>query len=179
MQAPERIETSRLTLRRPRRTDGDAIFSRFASDPEVTRYVGWPMHRSIENTQGFLGFSDAQWQQSGVGPYLIELRAADTVIGTTGLQLETVQIASTGYVLARDSWGHGFAGEALVAMVALARALRIGRVQALCHPDHRASQRVLEKCGFTRQGVLPTHVEFPNLGTVGPQGVVCYGVSLS
>jgi RimJ/RimL family protein N-acetyltransferase len=178
MQAPERIETVRLILRRPQRADADAIFARFASDPEVTRYVGWPMHRSLEHTLGFLGFSDAQWQQSGVGPYLIELRDAG-VVGSTGLQLEAAQTASTGYVLARDAWGRGLASEALATMVTLASALGIARLQALCHPDHRASQRVLEKCGFAREGVLSAHIEFPNLGTVGPCDVVCYATRLS
>jgi RimJ/RimL family protein N-acetyltransferase len=174
MQAPERIETARLTLRRPRHADEDAIFTRFASDPEVTRYAGWPIHRSLEDTRGFLGFSDGQWQQWSVGPYLVTLRDDGEVIGTTGLQCESPQMASTGYVLARDAWGRGFATEALAAMVSLARALGIERLQALCHPDHRASQRVLEKCGFTCEGVLAQHIEFPNLGTVGPQDVVCY-----
>jgi [ribosomal protein S5]-alanine N-acetyltransferase len=183
MQAPDRIETARLTLRRPQRTDADAIFRGFASDPEVTRYVGWPMHRSIEHTNGFLGFSDAQWQQSGVGPYLIELRNSG-LIGTTGLQLESAdsnagRTASTGYVLARRVWGQGFASEALAAMVSLAKVLGIARLQAFCHPDHRASQRVLEKCSFTREGVLPNHIEFPNLDAVGPQDVVCYAVRFS
>jgi RimJ/RimL family protein N-acetyltransferase len=142
------------------------------------------MHRSIEHTNGFLGFSDAQWQQSGVGPYLIELRNAGTAIGTTGLQLESAGstatlTASTGYVLARNAWGQGFATEALAAMVSLAKALGIERLQAFCHPDHRASQRVLEKCAFMREGVLPDRIEFPNLGTVGPQDVVCFAVRLS
>jgi ribosomal-protein-alanine N-acetyltransferase len=184
MQAPDRIETTRLTLRRPHRTDADAIFQGFASDPEVTRYVGWPMHRSIDHTNSFLGFSEAQWQQSGVGPYLVELRDARTVIGTTGLQLESSEgtarrTASTGYVLARTAWGQGFATETLAAMVTLAKALGIARLQAFCHPDHRSSQRVLEKCAFTREGVMPHLVEFPNLGTVGPQDVVCFGMRLS
>src|SRR5262245_59965121 len=135
MQAPDRIETARLTLRRPQRTDVDAIFENFASDPEVTRYVGWPMHRSLEHTNGFLGFSDAQWQQSGVGPYVIELRNAGTVIGTTGLHLESaespaIRTASTGYVLASRAWGQGYASETLAAMVTLAKTLGVARLQA-------------------------------------------------
>ena len=36
---PERVETERLVLRRPRADDAEAIFERYASDPEVTRYL--------------------------------------------------------------------------------------------------------------------------------------------
>jgi RimJ/RimL family protein N-acetyltransferase len=38
--APERIETSRLVLRRPRESDAAGMFARYASDPDVTRFVG-------------------------------------------------------------------------------------------------------------------------------------------
>ena len=35
--APERLETSRLVMRRPLAADADGIFTRYASHPEVTR----------------------------------------------------------------------------------------------------------------------------------------------
>jgi len=72
MKAPDRIETSRLLLRKATPQDVDSIFSRYASDPEVTRYVGWPMHRSIDDTHAFLKFNDAEWLQWPAGLYLIE-----------------------------------------------------------------------------------------------------------
>jgi RimJ/RimL family protein N-acetyltransferase len=39
---------------------------------------------------------------------------------------------------------------------------------------HRASQRVLEKCGFDREGVLRRHTEFPNLSARDPEDVASY-----
>ena len=39
---PERLDTERLVLRRPRPADAQAIFARYSSDPEVTRLLGWP-----------------------------------------------------------------------------------------------------------------------------------------
>jgi ribosomal-protein-alanine N-acetyltransferase len=44
MRAPERLETARLILRRPRAADAPVIYERYASDPEVTRWLGWPRH---------------------------------------------------------------------------------------------------------------------------------------
>jgi hypothetical protein len=38
------------------------MFSRYASDHEVTRFLGWPRHRSLDETRAFLQFSDAEWQ---------------------------------------------------------------------------------------------------------------------
>ncbi len=96
------------------------------------------------------------------------------LLGGTGLAFETPFRAATGYVLARDAWGAGFASEALRAMVALAADLRVRRLYALCHPDHPASQRVLERCEFAREGRLRRYVEFPNLRPGEPADVLCY-----
>jgi RimJ/RimL family protein N-acetyltransferase len=171
---PERIETARLVLRRPVPADAEAIFSRYSSDPEVTRFLGWAMHRSLEQTHAFLGFSESEWRRWPAGPYLIEAREGGVLLGGTGLAFETRYRAATGYVLARDAWGAGYASEALRAMVTLATELGIRRLYALCHPDHPASQRVLERCGFAREGVLRRHTEFPNLQPGEPADVLCY-----
>jgi RimJ/RimL family protein N-acetyltransferase len=178
MKAPDTIETSRMLLRRPRPFDAAAIFSRYASDPDVTRYVGWPRHRSVEDTRSFLAFCDAQWEATPAGPYLLFSRADASLLGSAGLMFETSASALTGYVLARDAWGQGFATEALGAMVELARSLGASRIYAHCHPEHRASERVLEKCAFALEGTLARHSEFPNLAPGVISDVVQYGRAL-
>ena len=79
-----------------------------------------------------------------------------------------------GYVIARDSWGRGYATEALEAVTRIAGGIGVVRLQAHCHPDHAASCHVLEKCGFVREGVLPGHTLFPNLESDKPGDVACY-----
>lgn len=172
--APTCIETARLRLTPPGPDDAEAIFNRYASDPEVTRYLGWPRHRCVADTQAFLAFAARQWAQDGVGPYLVRSRGDRRLLGSTGLALEPGPQAMTGYVLARDAWGRGYATEALRAMVDVAEGLGVPRVFALCHPEHRASWRVLEKCGFLRDAAWATPFEFPNLEPRGPVPVVCY-----
>jgi RimJ/RimL family protein N-acetyltransferase len=168
------IETDRLILRRPRADDAGAIFERYASDPKVTRYLAWPTHRSIEDTRGFLNFCAAEWQRWPAGPFLIESRDTRTLLGSTGLALESPEQAATGYVLATDAWGHGYATEALAAMRDLAAQLNLSRLYAMCHPQHRASARVLEKCGFALESTLEAHAEFPNLEPGVRADVACY-----
>lgn len=173
MRAPERIETGRLLLRRPAASDVDAIFA-YASDPDVTEYVGFARHQTLADTVGFLRFSDSQWTDWPAGPYLITLRDSGAVVGGTGLVFETPDRAATGYVLAKHAWGRGYATEALGAMVDLARACGVARLYAVCHHAHRASARVLEKGGFTFEGVLRRHVQFPNLRPGERSDVLCY-----
>ena len=156
-------ETSRLILTTPAPADAAEIFERYASDPEVTRFMAWPRHRSIADTQDFLAFSAAEWARWPAGPLLIRARADGRLVGSTGFAFSHPTEAMTGYVLARDAWGQGLATEALGAVVDLARDLKVARLYAPFHPDNHASRRVLEKCGFTRDARYATTHEFPNL----------------
>jgi [ribosomal protein S5]-alanine N-acetyltransferase len=172
--APPLVETARLVLAAPTATDAELVFQRYAGDKDVTRYLGWPTHRTVDDTRGFLAFSAVQWEREGAGPYLIWKRADGQLIGSTGLGLEPSDQAITGYVLAKDAWGQGYATEALTAMVNVATDIGLRRLYALCHPQHRASWHVLEKCGFTRDGNWRHQLEFPNLSAGLKQDVFCY-----
>ena len=102
MKAPERFDAS--ILRRPMRDDAEAVFAQYSSDAEITKYLGWPRHQSLEHTKLFLAFSDAEWDRWPGGRYLIESRSGEKLLGGTGLAFESPTVASTGYVLARDAW---------------------------------------------------------------------------
>ena len=62
--------------------------------------------------------------------------------------------AEVGYGFAASVRGRGLATEALEAVLGLAAAQGVRTVVALTAPDNIASQRVLERCGFVRQGVV-------------------------
>jgi ribosomal-protein-alanine N-acetyltransferase len=176
--APERLTTARLILRRPLCTDAETIFTRYSADPEVTQFLGWQRHNSIDDTRRFLHFSDEEWGRWHAGPYLIEHLEDARLLGSTGLHFETPTRAVTGYVLAKDSWGFGYATEALGAMVRLGKELKVHELRALCHPAHVASQRVLEKCGFACQAKRIEGTPFPNLEATLCADALCYVLSV-
>ncbi len=165
-------------MRPPRADDARRMFERYASDPRVTRFLGWPTHRTLADTAAFLSFCDSEWRRWPAGPFVIESRASGALLGSTGLGFETREQAATGYVLAHDAWGFGYATEALAAMRDLASRLGVTRLYALCHPEHRASSRVLEKCGFAFEGTLQGYAEFPNLDPRVHGDVLCYAIRL-
>ncbi len=177
--APEQLETARLRLRKPTAADADAIFHRYSSDPIVTRYLGWPRHTSVDDTRAFLAFSDAEWEKWSAGPYLIESLEDRRLLGGTGFGFETPRVATTGYVLATDAWGRGYATEALAAIVAIGGSVLLDRLYALCHPDNAASVRVLEKCGFVLEERLEAFDGFPNLESSEPRVCLKYGRTLA
>jgi RimJ/RimL family protein N-acetyltransferase len=167
-----------LILRRPRLEDAEVIFARYANDGDVTRFLAWPRHESVDATRAFIEFSDAEWARWPAGPYLVESREDGGLLGGTGFGFETSYRAATGYVFAKHAWGKGYATEALRAVVDVARVIGLIRLYALCHIENPASWRVLEKCGFTREGVLRRHLEFPNLRPDEPFDVLCYALVL-
>jgi ribosomal-protein-alanine N-acetyltransferase len=174
--APERFTSARIEYRRPALSDVEPIFTRYAADPDVTRYLAWPRHVTLHDTRVFIDFSDGEWRTWGCGPYLMTSLLSGDLLGSTGISFDSPDVGSTGYVVARDAWGHGYATEALGAMRELGGALGLRRMYAVCHVDHKASARVMEKCGFRLEGVLRRHLTFPNLGS-GWRDVLCYAVT--
>ena len=113
-------------------SDAVEIFQRSASDTEVTRFLGWPRHQSVHDTEAFLRFSAQEWDQWPAGPYLIVSHSNGQLLGSTGFGFQTPREAITGYALAKDAWGKGFATEALCAIVDVAPQIGVTRLFALC-----------------------------------------------
>ncbi|GIK39497.1 MAG: hypothetical protein BroJett011_33300 [Chloroflexota bacterium] len=58
------LETERLLLRELKSTDAEAVY-RYLSDPEVTRYLATPTHRSLKQTQDLLNFLVSLFEKGG------------------------------------------------------------------------------------------------------------------
>jgi ribosomal-protein-alanine N-acetyltransferase len=160
---PELVRTTRLTLRRPRLSDAQAVFEEYASDPEVTRYMDWPTHRSVRDAEAFLPLCDTGWASGRDLSWAITLTPSDRVIGMIGLRPHGFK-ADFGYVLTRRLWGQGIMPEAAGAIVGLAfEDPSVRRVWATCDVENRASVRVLEKLGLTYEGTMRRHLIRPNL----------------
>lgn len=168
------LTTKRLVLRPPKMADIGAVFHIFASDPAVTRYLAWPQHRTLADTENFVHFSDHQWSSWPAGPYLICDKSEVSIMGSTGLTFFSADRASTGYVLAERYWGKGYANEALVRMIVLSRELGVNRLTADTHVSHRASQKVLLRNGFALEETMADAMVFPNSDTDKPQSVQRY-----
>ncbi len=76
------------------------------------------------------------------------------VVGCIGIDRcgASVDGAELGYWIARAHWGQGYATEAGLAVLSMARTLGYNRVMAMHFLDNPASGRVLEKLGFAPTG---------------------------
>jgi RimJ/RimL family protein N-acetyltransferase len=172
---PTEITTDRLFLRPPTTADAERIFVRYAQDPDVSRYMSWVPHRSIDDTRDYLRRVANDVEAGASAGYLIFSRDAGELLGSVGGRLNPPLI-QWGYCLARDAWGRGFATEAARAFVKVAvRQPSIWRLQAFCDLENTRSARVLEKSGLKLEGVLRRYMVMPNLGDV-PRDMFCYAL---
>ena len=176
MKPPESFETDRLLLRAPRASDAATIFTTYASDPEVTRYLVWRPSKSIQETEDFLLRSAEGWKSGSEFSWAIFLKETNDFVGMMGLRVDDFK-ADVGYALARKFWGKGIATEAVSQIVNWTLSVpRIYRVWALCDVDNAASARVLEKVGMKREGILRRATMHPNISEE-PRDSYCYAIT--
>ena len=159
---PDGFQTRRLLLRPIILADARPIFDGYAQDAEVSRYLTWRPHLSIEQTEAYV---QASLAATTLRTYVLVRRMDDAVIGAFDLRQAAATRLEYGYVLARAFWGRGLMTEALAEVVAWAlRQPSIWRIGAVCDVENRASARVMEKAGLEREAILRRWLVHPNLG---------------
>lgn len=149
------IDTPRLRLRPPSMADAADLYA-YARDEAVSRFVLWERHRTLRDSKAALRGMIAANRQGRPGTFALELRAEARMVGTLGFQwLDPENLSSElGYSIARRLWGQGLAAEALLAAVRYAfETLGLQRLEARHDVLNPASGRVLEKAGFTCEGI--------------------------
>ena len=150
------LETEDLILRKPRMRDAKDIF-RYASDPEVARYVLWEPHRSVSETASFVRDLRVRIRAGYPSSWVVTLRETGLVIGTIGFVWYSTDnnAAELGYSFSREYWNHGYATQALRAVIdCLFSSLPLNRLEAQHDVRNPASGRVMQKCGLTQEGIL-------------------------
>ena len=92
------------------------------------------------------------------GPPVLAIEIDGLAVGTVGVRLKDDIETGTGeigYWLGESYWGRGIATDAVRALVKYAVAeYRLHRLEAWVYAWNPASARVLEKCGFQREGTM-------------------------
>jgi RimJ/RimL family protein N-acetyltransferase len=130
------------------------------NDPEVAHWIPTIPHPYTE--------ADAlAFVRGEVGPgedYPLAITRADVVVGAIGLGLNKPGYRGRiGYWVAAPSRGQGVCTRALRALSRHAlEKLELIRLELITDPDNIASQRVAEKVGYRREGVLRAHLRHPD-----------------
>ncbi len=143
------IVSRRLQLRDFVLGDVSAVFA-YAADPAVVEHMfhpPWTSAQSAAYVQGLLASQQAMPRR--LWELAIVERAGGALIGSVDLTPDGEDAAELGYVLARTTWGQGFASEAAAALLDAGFArLQLRCISAMCAVENLASCRVLEKIGL-------------------------------
>lgn len=150
------LETERLILRRFTVRDADAMYTNWAADPEVTRYLTWPAHAGVETSRAVLADWTAAYAQKSFYQWAIVLKdSADEPVGSIGAVNVSDDIAAVqiGYCLGRRWWHQGIMSEALGAVMDFFfDAVGCNRIACRHDPRNPHSGMVMQKCGMKYEG---------------------------
>jgi RimJ/RimL family protein N-acetyltransferase len=152
---PQRPLDDGVVTLRPVGAEDVAAVTAACQDPEIARWTTVPWPYSETDARGWIEAA-AQEHAEGRGVNLVVVDAASgELLGAIGLMEYAPPVCRVGYWVQREARGRGVAPRALALLSRWALAeLDLPRLELITDPDHRASQRVAEKAGFTREGVL-------------------------
>jgi RimJ/RimL family protein N-acetyltransferase len=151
-----------VRLRAWRETDVSAQLAAFR-DPFFQRFSDWEPRTEAEARAYLNAHEQARRRGKQIELAVVEPDDENLLLG--GASLNNVDLgqgrAAIGYWLAPRARGRGVATHAVRLLAGWAFGdLHLARLELTCGPDNLASQRVAERCGFTREGVLRSHVPF-------------------
>src|SRR5438094_4429701 len=109
---PDEIRTARMLLRKPRAADAPLMFSAYAQDPAVTRYLTWRPHADIAETRAIIDRFLAAWERQEEFCWLLFTSNAGQLLGSIGARAEGGGF-NLGFLLARSHWVGGYMPESI------------------------------------------------------------------
>lgn len=152
------IKTERLLLRPFRLTDSKAMYTNWASDDKVTKYVTWPTYKSVADADTYLQCIVSHYSEADFYNWGICLKEEpDLVIGNISVnkQFYEIKAADIGYVLSRKYWNQGYMTEAVKAVINyLFTSENFNRIQASHAANNPGSGKVMQKSSMQYEGCL-------------------------
>lgn len=143
------FESERLLCRHWVPEDLEPLYAVY-SDADAMRWVGDGTPISRAGCEQWLQVTSDNYERRGYGMFALVERASGQVIGFAGLvHPGNQEEAEIKYAFLRPHWGQGLASEAVPLLLRYGNEQHgLERIIATVAPEHRASQRVLEKAGL-------------------------------
>lgn len=152
------IYTDRLVLRKFNSLDVKAMFNNWANDSEVTKFLMWPSHKSVEVSDSILSdwiesYSDEKFYQWAI----VLKENGDEPIGTISVvdMNDKIEMVHIGYCIGRRWWNRGITSEAFNGIIPfLIEKVGVKRIESRHDPRNPNSGNVMIKCGLRYEGTL-------------------------
>lgn len=150
------LETDRLILRKFNENDSKKCYKNYGQDKELGRYLPMYPVKTLEAmtamVKGFIGA-----YESGTFIWLIEEKSTREPMGYISVDVpyEELGIGEIAYLLGVQYQGKGYAFEAVSAVIGyMLYKEQLYMIEAKYNENNTASAHLLDKLGFTKDGVL-------------------------
>jgi len=153
------LATERLTLR-PLTFEDDAFILELVNEPSFIEHIGDKRVRTLEDARAYIKSGPlASHSMHGFGLDRVEISSTGQPIGMCGLlKRDILSDPDVGYAFLPEFWSHGYASEAVRAVLDDARQrLLFDRIAAVVSNENPASIRLLERMGFRFQRMFVFH----------------------
>ena len=151
------LETDRIILRRFTGADDVAMFNNWANDPEVTKYLMWQPHGTIEVTRQVLAEWIACYDKPDFYLWAIESKSTGELIGSISVvhQQEKIHMVHIGYCIGKLWWHKGYTSGALIRLIKFFfENVGVNRIESRHDPRNPNSGKVMQKAGLRYEGTL-------------------------
>ena len=151
--ARRRLEGGGVVLRAWEETDLDWVH-RACQDPDIVRWTNIPWPYQEGDARALLELSERGRRMGTAAAFAITSNDGE-LLGSAALTFGADRIAEVGYWMAAEARGRGAAPAAVERLAVWATDdLGVARVELKTMVGNRPSERVAEKAGFEREGVL-------------------------
>ena len=150
------LETERLLLRQLRYEDSAELFHYFSMD-EVTKFYDLESFTDQKQAEDLIRNWKIRFDKQQGIRWGITFKSEDRIIGTCGFHNWSKEHykAEIGYELTPEYWRQGLMTEVLQAVVKHGfEKLQLRRIEAFIDPQNISSRKLLEKSGFSEEGLL-------------------------
>ncbi|MFC3417923.1 GNAT family N-acetyltransferase [Salinicoccus hispanicus] len=153
------LETDRLILRQVTPEDAGSLL-KYLCSKDVTKHMGLEPFKTIDDALDEISWYQSILEKNTGIRWGITLKGQREVIGSCGFlnMASKHHRAEIGFELSKDYWGQGIAGEALKAVSEYGfERMDLQRIEALIEPLNISSQKLTERHGFVREGLLRSY----------------------
>ena len=150
------IETPRLIIRQFTTDDAEAMFRNWANDPEVTKYLTWPTHGSVEITKKVVESWVKSYEKEDYYHWAITLKenGSEPIGSLLASTDDRIEKAHIGYCIGKNWWRRGITSEALQAVMDfLFDEVGCNRVDSRHDVNNPNAGKVMAKCGMKLEAI--------------------------
>ena len=141
------LKTNRLILRPFEMSDAEAMFNNWSSDSEVTKYLTWNTHTSLEQTKKIINLWVLEYEKPERINLAIVLKETNELIGGIDVVGYIDNVPVIGYVLSRKYWNKGIMSEACKQLIDYLFSNGYESIRIDAMKENIGSNKVIQKCG--------------------------------